>query len=332
MIHQIASRDTLGRVRPLNPSRDLGYLADLIEGAFGEELSNGGERVLREIRLLSALGPLNWFLSSMSSEVDGIFTSYVWEHSGRVVGNVTISRPTGHQRRWQISNVAVLKEYQGRGIARRLMEAAIAQILQRGGHVAYLFVRENNPAALHLYRSLGFSQLDRTTDLRLDSSLRSAGTGELDRLRLLRPEEGALLYDLVVEAAGPGYQWLHTIRKSQYAPSDEDRFFRRLGSLFSAERETYWGIFGEKGLEAGLTLRARCLWNTRPHQLGLWLDPGCGEQTARALGQDVVRLLSRQSNRPADLTLPSCEQPIVDALTECGFRTLRTLMLMKLEL
>ena len=40
-------------------------------------------------------------------------------------GNVTLSRPSGHARRWQLSNVAVLDAYRGRGIGRKLVETAI---------------------------------------------------------------------------------------------------------------------------------------------------------------------------------------------------------------
>jgi len=331
VIQQLASRESLGGIRPLNPSRDLGHLADLIEDAFGEELSNGGERVLRDIRLLGTLGPLNWLFAGMSSEVDGIFNSFVWEDDGRIAGNVTISRPTGHPKRWQISNVAVLKDYQGRGIARQLLEKAIAQVLQRGGQAVYLFVRQNNAPALHLYRSLGFSELERTTDLRFNPPAVPPPSGKLAQLRQLKPGEGKLLYDLVSRVAGPGHRWLYAIRKRRFDLSNEDRFFRWLGSFFSGERETLWGVLGSERLEVGLTLCARRLWNPKPHQLRLWVDPH-RRSPDDILAKDIVQMLHQQTRRPADLSVPAEHESVVQALAEHGFRKLRTLILMKLEL
>ena len=59
---QLVTRDGANGIRPLRPGRDLEGLAHLIEQAFGEELSEGGEQVLRELRLLSRLGPLSWLI------------------------------------------------------------------------------------------------------------------------------------------------------------------------------------------------------------------------------------------------------------------------------
>ena len=149
LVAHVASKKGRTGIRPLNPGRDLGQLADLVENAFGDELSTSGARVIREIRLLSKLGPLNYLLLGMSSEVDGMFTGFVWEQDGRVVGNVTVNRPTGHPHKWQISNVAVLDVYRRQGIGRSLVEAAVDLIVRRGGRSAYLFARDDNPSALN---------------------------------------------------------------------------------------------------------------------------------------------------------------------------------------
>ena len=125
-------------IRSVDPAYDLGQLADLLQHAFGEELTRNGEQVLRELRVLSALGPLNALFTGTGSEVGGMFTGFVWEHDGRLVGNVTVNRPTRHPARWQVSNVAVLEGYRGRGIGRQLVDAAIELILRRGGRIAVI--------------------------------------------------------------------------------------------------------------------------------------------------------------------------------------------------
>ena len=330
---QLASRDGINGIRPLHPARDLDGLAHLIEEAFGEELSEGGEQVLRELRMLSRLGPLSLLVAGMGSAVDGLFDGFVWEQEGRVVGNVTLSRPTRHPARWQISNVAVLESYRARGIGRQLVEAAIDLVLQRGGHTAYLFVRENNPSAIHLYQSLGFVEVDRTTDFKYANRPKVGGKWPLHLLRRLQPRDAEALYGLASQAMGAGSRWLVPVRRRQFVHSADERFFRAMGSFFSGKRETAWGASSASDrLRAGLTLRAARLWNPQPHRLSLWVHPAYRGQLEDSLARDVVALLGRERAQKVQVSLPACEKAAIDALLEQGFVAIRTLILMKLDL
>jgi len=327
----------------LSPTRDLGGLARLIEQSFGDELSEGGEHVLRELRMLDRMGPLSILVTGVSSEVDGLFNGFVWEQDGQVVGNVTLSRPTGHARRWQISNVAVLEAYRGRGIGRSLVEAAIDLVLRRGGHTAYLYVRENNPAAVHLYQSLGFVEVDRTTDCKYvprpfdlpptGAHPATVPVGGLHLLQPLGPREGEALYELAAQASSAGQRWLSPVRRRQFVRSADERFFRWFSSLFTAEVETFWGAFAtDRRLRAGLSLYATRLWNLKPHRLKLWVHPGYRGRVEDALARDVMALLARQPRRVVRISLPACESRAIEALCEQGFIKVRTLILMKVEL
>ena len=55
-----------------------------------------------------------------------------------------------------IHNLAVDPSWQGRGLARRLLEMALGLGARRGAERALLEVRQSNWAAQRLYRSLGF--------------------------------------------------------------------------------------------------------------------------------------------------------------------------------
>ena len=317
-------------IRPLNPARDLGQLADLIENAFGHELSEDGMRVLREIRLLSWLGPLNYLLDGSSSDIDRMFSGFVWEQNGRVVGNVTVNRPTGHASRWQISNVAVLDRFRRRGIGQKLVAAAIDLVLKRGGQTVYLFVRDDNPAALRLYRAFGFTEVDRTTDLQLAPLPVRASPPHTQLLHPLRPAHGHSLYDLVRRAEGTGRRWLYTIRRSQYVESPDQRLLRRIESLFTAETRLCWGVHDETDMRAAVILRATRLWNLRPHRLQLWVHPNWRGRIEDRLVQDIVSILSQSAARATLVSLPDCEERAIEALLGHGFCQVRTLMLMRL--
>ncbi len=56
----------------------------------------------------------------------------------------------------QILGLAVLDEYRGKGIARKLLEKAIAEIAEAGKKRIELLVAENNEAAKKLYSAYGF--------------------------------------------------------------------------------------------------------------------------------------------------------------------------------
>jgi GNAT superfamily N-acetyltransferase len=328
LVARLYPRERESPIRPLNPARDLGQLADLIENAFGGELSNGGRKILREIRFLSWLGPFGYLFYGSGSELDGMFTGLVWEHEGRVVGNVSVNRAGGDGRRWQISNVAVLDRFRRQGIGQSLVEAALRAIANRGGEIAYLYVREDNPPAVHLYSNLGFVQVDQVTELKLSFRRRSQSS-ELDLLQSLQPVDEEALYDLVRVAEGAGQRWLRPIQRRQYVVTAEQRLLKRVASLITGESETNWGVRGPRGLDAAVSLRATRLWNLKPHRLRLWVHPDHRGRLEARLASDVTLLLSKQAPRPVWASLPACEDRAITALVDEGFRAVRTLILMR---
>jgi ribosomal protein S18 acetylase RimI-like enzyme len=333
LVQQLLSTQVTNGIRLLRPSRDLGDLAELIEQAFGPELLLGGERVVRELRFLGRMGPLSLLLLAMSSPVDGLLSGFVWEQDGRVIGNVTLSRPTRHPRRWQISNVAVLDTYREQGIGRALVETAIDAVVQRGGDVAFLYVRDDNLAAVQLYESLGFTAVDRTIDLMLEAGESWPEGAQLQLLRRLRPHEGKALYELAARAAGAGQRWLSLPPRRRFVRTADERIARWLNGLGEGLRESFWGASTTSGrLQAGLSLRATIGWNRSPHKLEVWVDPGVRGRVEPRLAQDIRALIAGLAPRRALVSLPPCEAAMVDALSKHGFSVVRALVLMRLEL
>ena len=72
-------------------------------------------------------------------------------------------RPT-HRQHADVRRVAVAAHAQGRGVGRALTRALIASARATGVEVLTLDVRGDNVGALHLYRSLGFTQYGRLKD------------------------------------------------------------------------------------------------------------------------------------------------------------------------
>lgn len=333
MVAHLASKKLKTGIRPIDPARDLGQLANLIENAFGQELKTGGERILREIRLLSKLGPLNYMFMGAVSDVESIFSGFVWEEDGRVIGNVTVNRPSAYSDRWQISNVAVMDTHRRRGIGRQLVEAAVGLAERQGGRTAYLFVRDDNEPALRLYRSLGFRELDRRTELKWVPPAHSTRPDVQQHLQPLQASQQVALYDLVRRAEGTGYHWLYSIRRQQYVWSAAERAVRWLRSVLGGGAELRWAMPGPRELRAALVLRVTPRWSPRQQHVYLWVDPNWRGRVEAALVGDAIAILKRHAGwRPAFLSLAACEERTTAALRTQGLEHVRTLVLMKLDL
>ena len=126
----------------MEPSRDLAGVARLIQTAFADELDRAGRAALREMRNMSRLGPLLWWLDRMSIDFNEYLSGFVWVEGGQIVGNVTVSRAAPGSQRWIISNVAVAEPYRRQGIARALVDAAIELICERNGQVVAILLVE----------------------------------------------------------------------------------------------------------------------------------------------------------------------------------------------
>lgn len=61
-------------------------------------------------------------------------------------------------------NIAIAPQYQGRGLGRQLLSFFLAECDKREAQSAWLEVRESNAAAVTLYASEGFNEVDRRRD------------------------------------------------------------------------------------------------------------------------------------------------------------------------
>ena len=152
------------QLRPLNIVRDLPGVADLVENCFADTMDPEGRNYIQQMR---RAGQDNAFLRWASRTVETVsmpLSGYIWEENGEIVGNVSLI-PYHHARKkyYLIANVAVRPEFRNRGIGRALTTAAMQHAKQRRADETWLHVRDDNPGAIGLYRSLGFVEYARRT-------------------------------------------------------------------------------------------------------------------------------------------------------------------------
>ncbi len=151
-------------LRPLSILRDLPAVADLIELCFSSTMDTDGRRYVQDMR---RAGKDNSFVkwANRAAETTSLpLTGYIWEESGRIVGNTSLV-PFRHnkERIYLIANVAVHPSYRRKGIARALTERAMQHAREKKVKDIWLHVRDDNPDAIALYTKLGFVERARRT-------------------------------------------------------------------------------------------------------------------------------------------------------------------------
>src|SRR5262245_48368795 len=118
-------------LQPVDLSRHLGGIADLIELCFSAELDAAGRGLIRELQFLSRTGPALRVLQSVFQQPWNF--GFVWLEKGRVVGSVSTQRTAARSRSWLVANVAVHPEFRRHGIALTMMRATLDLIRSQGG-------------------------------------------------------------------------------------------------------------------------------------------------------------------------------------------------------
>ena len=146
-------------IRKIDLARDLNPVADLIELCFPIHLDPDGKTYVKEMRKAARDMRLMGWISNVSELETTRSSGFVWEEDGRIVGNLSLI-----PRVFLVANVAVHPNFRRRGIARKLTQHALVHLAQQRESEVWLQVRDDNPPAIDLYRSLGFKdQASRTT-------------------------------------------------------------------------------------------------------------------------------------------------------------------------
>ncbi len=253
---------------------------------------------------------------------------YVWIEDGRLVGNVSIypaDWPADVGRAWIIANVGVHPDYRRRGIARRLMQAAMTLIRDRGGDCIVLQVDADNTAAQSLYKQLGFiiergwhhwrrspraamTVLKQPVDVHITRRRPGEWREEYELARRLRPPEKG------------GLGWLTPLHEGQFHAPLWKRILR-LFSLRSRERliirDDTGNMAASLWIESAFASRTRLQLLTLPVYRGLYDD---------ALLNTAVRRFGHTS---IVIDHPMDEGMTNDLFKSYGFRHIRSLVNMR---
>lgn len=313
--------------RPINLAKDVRPVLALLNTSFGPLRDSDG-RVISDRFSLNQSAPFVRRLSMMSR---GFIPGFVWEESGRIVGNVTLLESPIHGR-YLVANVAVHPDFRRRGIARALMDEALAHIESWNGHEVYLQVESDNDAAIALYDSMAFDRRGQVkrwqasiVNLRLPAPEVAIGPPA----RPLRRREWRVARELDRDGFAPDLNWPAPPPPEYYKTG----LLQSIGDLLNGRRQETWVVERSDGSDNSIIGLADILseWS-RPHQLRLCIAPEWQGKLDGALLHAAVRRLLRFRGGSVWLNYPAAE-PATEALFKASnFHVRRALTVMRKRL
>lgn len=336
------TQQTLGGIRPMDPTQDLGTIAELIADCFADDLDERGRAALREMRLMARLSPLVWWLSQTDPTFSHSFNGLVWEEpaaeektpfsrSRQIVGNVSLNRAPGSRQRWIVCNVAVRADYRGLGIGRRLTMAAVDEAMALGAEGVLIQVHEDNQPALELYTSLGFQKAEGETELRLKDILYvtpSESPGY--QFRPWRPTDGAAVHEIASLATPAVQQWIRPVRAGKYQPGWWAQLTERLSGVLAGRRVYRLTVLKEDRPVAMMALAVSP--GRGEYRLELLVHPTHAGQVETALVSRALHMLAAAPPKPVRVTAEQSHAATLQALGEFGFEEGRTLLTLRKDL
>lgn len=308
-----------GHLRRLDMRRDLARVADLVELCFYDTLDPEGKQYLNEMR--RAAQNVSWlgWASTLIEEAPMPPSGYVWEEDGRLVGNLSlIPIQVKGKRGYMIANVATHPEYRGRGIAKALTLTALRYAQEHGAASVWLQVRDDNPAALHIYEMNNFKERFRRTSWYSGPNHveQPASTGIKVGRRL--PAHWPLQRQWLADNYPPDLAWHIPFDWNLFRPDLWGKLYR----IFSLDFLHHWSV------EHNDELKGVVSWK---HSSGftdtLWLA------TPEQMDEEAILILLLKARadirqiQPLGLNFPSGAG--VEALRKAGFYPHQTLIWME---
>ncbi len=329
MVGEAIRQDTeFSGLRPFDPVRDLSQVTELLRVAFRDELGPSEGEILRDFYLLQLAAPVVWLAQRISLEFQDMFGGFVWIEDRQVVGNVTLTRMSAQSHHWIISNVATDPAYRRRGIARRLMEAALDHARARGAERVSLQVRNENTPAKDLYVDLGFTLLETTVQLRRprDPGVLPVRTEGIN-IRPWRAGESSKAYALALRVTPDALREFHPVQESDFRMILPPGPWEALAGWFTGQRTYRWAVpEGDAGESFAATLILRARHWGGPHRLSLMVHPDWRGRVERPLiNHALADLARRELPRPIEAELRADHADAVEVLKQAGFQVQRVL-------
>jgi ribosomal protein S18 acetylase RimI-like enzyme len=278
------------------------------------------------LRALRVMWPLFFLIRLVYPPARDIMRGYVWEEDGQAVGMVNIVR-MGASDTWLIGNVAVLPDYRRRGIARRLVQAAIDMAWQRDADSIILDVLAGNLPARRLYESMGFTHFatGRQMDYQLPKPSRATYVlPEVPlpsgyRMDAISPANWRVRYNLACRITPAVVQNYEPVRTSRYRQPFFVRPLIPLFALLSGAKGQPFAVRMVGGQVVGTLHYSSRTRSGGVNNLSVALDPDHSELAEVLLRNGLRELWLRSPDRRVEILIPTWQTALCEAADAIEF-------------
>lgn len=313
-------------LRPVDTSRDLPQIIELLKAVFGDALESDEPHAFGD----SGARAVNELYFRFHPTAQRLSNGFVWQADGRIVGNATVLTTKAWDR-YLVANVAVHPSYRRRGIARALMQAITATIRTRGGRVILLQVVKDNHSAIDLYRSLGYISIGNmatwyATAARARQIPDLIGEGVHADIRPLPDNRWREAYDLDTSHVQADLNWPEPLQPDAYHRT----LWRRASDFLNGRSYEGWAAIDSGNQLMGLTTITG-EWG-RSHVLTLRVRPDWAGSLERPLLSKALRRLYYLPRRNIRIDHPEADELTGQLLREANFSVQRVLTHMRLDI
>lgn len=280
-----------GRLR-LMELTELDKMLDLMEVAFAEDSQREGRDIRADMAGVKSLLPVLRVLMKIKPGFADKFYTLAWEVEGRFVAGITLSQQGNDRQRWYIFNVATHPDFRGRGLARKLVSAALDRVRARHGKRVLLDVRADNVAAYNLYQSAGFRHLE--TSITLKGTLARLGGYDYPPgyiVRQLAAADWQPAYELEKRLASAATQAVCPATPDQFQNGAFAQLIQRVMNRAQKQRVERW-LIERAGQPLGVAASVVKLAGRNPHHIELTLDPAEADLAPALLAQTINRAVN----------------------------------------
>lgn len=325
------------KIRAWDFEEDHEDVIKLLEIVFEKELESKGLNVKVVFDEFKSIRPLLNFLGIFSKKFKHSMDGFVFENKeGAIVASVTIGYSIFH---WEVAMVATHPDYRRRGLARKLVNAAIDHAKELGAKLCVLEVLEVNEPAYNLYRSLGFVHFDSVTRQKLEFKKLS----EIPSIKLpigydLRKcdrskKSNQARYDLDLRTTPADVKIFHPVDKRKYFKPLLIRMLRPIALRIIKSEFHDWLIHcGEEVV--GHVSVSPSREEGSPHRIEMMLDPSHSQNLSEPILAHCLDTLRKNTTNEENILVEfrSSESIQLENSRKYGFVDIETMHMLGLKI